>query len=263
MKPTISKKKKISLYFFFNHECLLLEQIHLLLDNKFNMISFYDQVYIDLLENNIIPNKSSVLILDLDCMTFLLNKIASKEIFLPIQIVMVLIVKKDQSIPAIMINNKRIHSAIIVPRPIEDIIESLEQIYVSNFGIKKDETIIINQNQTPEIIFIKKIKKIIISQIELGDISIEVIAFKMQMSQEKLNKKIKEISNLSTVQYILKVRLEIAKEIIENQHHSVKEVAFKTCFSSLSYFTKSFKINFGVLPSQYKLTKNAILNFQI
>jgi AraC-like DNA-binding protein len=46
--------------------------------------------------------------------------------------------------------------------------------------------------------------------------------------------------------------LEKAKNMIENGSESISEVGFKVGFSSPSYFSRCFKSEFGVLPTELK-----------
>jgi AraC-like DNA-binding protein len=51
--------------------------------------------------------------------------------------------------------------------------------------------------------------------------------------------------------YIQKIRLEKAKEMIKNKVASMSEIAFKVGFASSTYFTSSFKKEFGITPKDF------------
>ena len=44
----------------------------------------------------------------------------------------------------------------------------------------------------------------------------------------------------------------VAKELLRDRSHTVKEVALLCGFDNLSYFTSVFKKNTGYLPNAYK-----------
>uniref|UniRef100_UPI002631CB41 helix-turn-helix domain-containing protein n=1 Tax=uncultured Aquimarina sp. TaxID=575652 RepID=UPI002631CB41 len=58
------------------------------------------------------------------------------------------------------------------------------------------------------------------------------------------------ITNKSPNQLISSVRLQYAKELLLDQENTVAEIAFRTGFSSPSYFSKCFKKEFSVSPSE-------------
>ena len=53
--------------------------------------------------------------------------------------------------------------------------------------------------------------------------------------------------------YILQQRLIIAARLSQTDHDTIEEIAIKTGFMSNSYFTKSFKNMFGIVPSLYQM----------
>ena len=65
------------------------------------------------------------------------------------------------------------------------------------------------------------------------------------------NQRFKKINNSTPNFYIQKIRLEKAKELIKNKVANVTEIAFKVGFSSTTYFSYSFKKEFGVTPKEY------------
>ena len=57
-------------------------------------------------------------------------------------------------------------------------------------------------------------------------------------------------------QYILKLRLEKAASLLSTTNKTVTEVVFSVGIESPSYFTKAFKAQFGVSPSDFKNKHN-------
>ena len=71
----------------------------------------------------------------------------------------------------------------------------------------------------------------------------------LNISRTQLHRKLKKLTGLSTSHYIRSLRLEIAKSLLESSQLNVSEVAFKVGFSSPTYFSKVFKIQYGRAPS--------------
>jgi AraC-like DNA-binding protein len=64
----------------------------------------------------------------------------------------------------------------------------------------------------------------------------------------------KYFGDLSFGEYIRKLRIEKAKELIQSSQYSLTEIAYLTGFSDQSHFTRIFKQRTGKNPSAYKKT---------
>lgn len=81
------------------------------------------------------------------------------------------------------------------------------------------------------------------------DIGVDLICKDIGISERQLQRKLKSITNKSPCQFICSVKLHRAKELLLSEDFNINEVAFKTGFSSPSYFSKKFKQEFGMSPS--------------
>ena len=79
--------------------------------------------------------------------------------------------------------------------------------------------------------------------------SVQDLCTEVGLSIRQLQRKLKSITNKSPSQLVRSVRLHKAKELIVHQNKSVSEATYMTGFSSISYFTKCFKKEFGESPS--------------
>ena len=73
------------------------------------------------------------------------------------------------------------------------------------------------------------------------------------MSPSSLYKKMKEYSGLSPMEYVMKVRLHRAVELLKDDSVSVQEVASAVGFNTHSFFSECFKREFGMTPRQWRL----------
>jgi len=88
------------------------------------------------------------------------------------------------------------------------------------------------------------------------DFSVEMLVKEMGHSRSNLYLKFKEITGLSSSEFIRNIRLKRAVQLFEQSDLSVKEIMYMTGFNTASYFAKCFKKQFGVIPSEYVKQKN-------
>ncbi|WP_226789023.1 hybrid sensor histidine kinase/response regulator transcription factor [Polaribacter porphyrae] len=83
------------------------------------------------------------------------------------------------------------------------------------------------------------------------DFSVEMLVKEMGHSRSNLYLKFKEITGLSSSEFIRNIRLKRAVQLFESSDLSVKEIMYMTGFNTASYFAKCFKKQFGLKPSDY------------
>jgi signal transduction histidine kinase/ligand-binding sensor domain-containing protein/DNA-binding response OmpR family regulator len=106
--------------------------------------------------------------------------------------------------------------------------------------------------------FIEKVLNYIKENISNPDLNVESLATQLKLSRSQFYRKIKVLTNQTANEFLRNVRLQKAKQILENENVSISEVCYKTGFSSPSYFTKCFKSYFGILPTDVKINKNEL-----
>lgn len=84
-------------------------------------------------------------------------------------------------------------------------------------------------------------------------ISLEQIAHNMYLSPVYISKIFKEETGESPINYLIKIRLEKAKEILLNSEGgSIKSIANQVGYDDVYHFSKLFKKYYGISPLYYK-----------
>lgn len=100
--------------------------------------------------------------------------------------------------------------------------------------------------------FLEQVFEVIDKNYENPDFSVEEMAKEMAISKSTLIRKLKPLTEQTPVEMISEYRLKKADEMLRKMDLPVKEVAFKTGFSSPYYFSRKYKEFFGYPPSQNK-----------
>lgn len=88
-------------------------------------------------------------------------------------------------------------------------------------------------------------------QSDTDDFSIKKLAKQLNMSQSKLSKDFKMITNCTISQYITELRIREAKEFLAHDYQ-ISDVAELLGFKDTSHFSKVFKAATSLSPQQYK-----------
>jgi len=82
-------------------------------------------------------------------------------------------------------------------------------------------------------------------------LSVEQLAREMAMSRVSLYKKILMLTGKSPLEFIRTVKLKRAAQLLASGQMTISMVAFEVGFNSPTYFTRIFKDEFNLLPSEY------------
>ncbi|MBL7851767.1 MAG: DNA-binding response regulator, partial [Cyclobacteriaceae bacterium] len=102
--------------------------------------------------------------------------------------------------------------------------------------------------------FLQKVKETIIAQMSDEQLSVESLADDMGMSRVQLYRKVSALTGMAVNELIRKLRLQRAAQLLGQNWGPVSQVAYEVGFSNLSYFSRVFKEEFGVLPSEFTVS---------
>ncbi|TCP94732.1 AraC family L-rhamnose operon regulatory protein RhaS [Cricetibacter osteomyelitidis] len=79
------------------------------------------------------------------------------------------------------------------------------------------------------------------------------------ITYKTITRRLNELTGMSPVNYLNRLRVLSAKEKLHHSDYSITEIAGLCGFNNSDYFTKCYKKNFGVLPSDERKLLNMIL----
>jgi len=99
--------------------------------------------------------------------------------------------------------------------------------------------------------FLSKVLVKLESRMSDGNLSFDQFASEMNMSKASLYRKLKSVSGLSPCEFIRSVRIKRSSHLLAKRKN-VADVAFEVGFNDSKYFSRCFKSEFGVTPTQYQ-----------
>ena len=97
-----------------------------------------------------------------------------------------------------------------------------------------------------------RILKYVTDNIDTPDLKIDNIADAMGMSRSVLYTKIKQQLGMTPIDFVRHVRIMRACELLKDTDESLSSVAFAVGFSDAKYFSKVFKRETGIVPTEYR-----------
>jgi len=82
-------------------------------------------------------------------------------------------------------------------------------------------------------------------------------AIDMASSKSTLHRKLKSLTGLSPGEFIRNIRLKHAAQMLANNIGNISEIAFAVGFNDPKYFSRCFKVEFGMTPREYQESKKA------
>jgi two-component system, sensor histidine kinase ChiS len=105
--------------------------------------------------------------------------------------------------------------------------------------------------------FLQKVIKIIETHYDDEQFGVDKLSTEINMSISQLNRKLNALLDQPPGQLIRSLRLQRAADLLKQNSGSVAEVCYKVGFNDQAYFSRAFKKQFGISPSDYKKDNNS------
>lgn len=100
-------------------------------------------------------------------------------------------------------------------------------------------------------LFIERLMTLINKNIDNSKFSIEALSKEVGISRTQLHRKLKEITGITTSDFIRNVRLKQAAKLLVEKKVNISQVAYATGFSNPTIFAVAFKKFYGCTPTEY------------
>ncbi len=146
-----------------------------------------------------------------------------------------------------------------IPKPfqIEELDSRIENLISTREKLKKhyQKNIIISPSaitaKSQDEKFLIKLSTYIEENITKSDLNVESIMEVIGLSRTQLHRKLKALTGLSTTEFIRTIKLKRAAQLLDQNSDTVTQIGYSVGFSDHSYFSKCFKKQYGITPSEY------------
>ena len=135
---------------------------------------------------------------------------------------------------------------------IENLIQSRQRLKGKYSGAQQQA----DKVTSPEVkgndeLLMERIMKSVNRNLSNSDFNVDMLTQEVGISRAQLHRKMKELTGISTSEFIRNIRLEQAARLLREQKVNVTQVAYTVGFSNLAHFSTIFRKHFGVAPSEY------------
>lgn len=117
-----------------------------------------------------------------------------------------------------------------------------------------DEDVNIDEN------FIGELTNKIMENLSFQHFSVDELADKLNVSYSNLYRKVKANIGVTPGDFIRKIRIHQAKDLLDLENFSISDIAFNTGFSNTQYFNQCFKSELGLFPAEYIGSRRILKN---
>ena len=133
--------------------------------------------------------------------------------------------------------------------------ERLQQFYRKKISVQASE----QQVESLDDQLIQKAIQLVEANLGDPDFSVEQMSRELGMSRVHLYKKLSSLTGKSPVEFIRLIRIQRAAQLLGTSQLTVSEIAYKVGYNNAKYFSKHFKLEYGVLPSVYGSKKGEVV----
>jgi YesN/AraC family two-component response regulator len=126
----------------------------------------------------------------------------------------------------------------------------LLEIFATHLSELSNQIVVQQENAEPPMI--TKAKQFIRENQE-EDLSLGQVAKAVNTSSFYFCKMFKKATGVNFTEYVSRVRIESAKNLLLNQNLRISEIAYQVGFQSLTHFNRVFKKIAGQAPTEYRL----------
>ena len=105
-------------------------------------------------------------------------------------------------------------------------------------------------------VLMKRIVKAVNNHLSDPDFTVELLSDEVGLSRAQLHRKMKELTGLTTSEFIRNIRFEQAITLLKEGKINITQVAYAVGYNNQTHFSTVFKRQYGMTPSEYLAKKS-------
>ena len=134
---------------------------------------------------------------------------------------------------------------------VDNLIESRRRLR-QRFSKRRPVTVAPIDVQSSDEAFLEKLTRVAEERMDDPEFGVGELARAMSESRSNLYRRLSKLGAPSAAELIRSLRLQRAGQLLSAQAGTIGEVAYGVGFRSVSHFSRSFKVEYGVTPSQFR-----------
>jgi DNA-binding response OmpR family regulator len=134
---------------------------------------------------------------------------------------------------------------------IDNILKNRQRIRGKYSGAHQEDKIKSIEVQGNSDKLMERIMKVVNDTLDSPDLRVEMLSEEVGLSRAQLHRRVKEITGISTGEFIRNIRLKKAAELLLENKVNISQVGYMVGFSSQTHFSTAFRKFYGVSPSEY------------
>ncbi|MFS0643600.1 response regulator [Siminovitchia sp. 179-K 8D1 HS] len=140
---------------------------------------------------------------------------------------------------------------LLKPVELEDMKKCLEKWEKLRLKNNHPENTFVKEPDPSELSTVEKVMRYVKSKMP-GEVTLAETANYVHLNPSYLSKLFKDKTNQNFVDYVIEIRMDEAKKLLETTSLRINEIADRLGYSDITYFSNLFKRKTGVTPSEYR-----------
>jgi DNA-binding response OmpR family regulator/two-component sensor histidine kinase len=132
--------------------------------------------------------------------------------------------------------------------------QKLQQHYLNVSGLASTDTRLTGAVllEEAEHVFVKKVRRLVEEHMDEYNFTVKQLCREIGMSHSQLHRKLTALIGFSTNKFMRRIRLNKAKDLLMQTTETIAAIAYDTGFADPDYFSRAFKKEFGLTPTEFK-----------
>ncbi|MEO6132647.1 MAG: ATP-binding protein, partial [Saprospiraceae bacterium] len=133
---------------------------------------------------------------------------------------------------------------------IQNLLDRFKDFHLRYANPESIPTEVKNESQEVEDEFLTRVRNLVHAHLDDNEFSVNDLERGVFLSRSQLHKKLKALTGLSAMQFVSRIRLNVAREKLKEDHGTISDIAYQVGYSDPNYFSRAYADEFMETPSE-------------